>query len=261
MQGLLSRSAAIAAIASLTVTPALARKASHFTDLNGLRAASAERELNARGLHYIDGRRGNYDERYSYWWDDDGKDCLVVEVADGRVMTVNDAQKSDCHKSGSDAGTAVAAIAGVALLGALLAHKSDHHDDKQHFDNHDDERQYDRGFNDGLYSKSYHNYDSSSFYSRGYSKGVQQRNNDTRDHHGQGGYDRSAKFTDLRGARASSADGEMRDRGFRNVDGFKSGSTAYTIWNRPSSSQCIQMAVADGRVDSIVDIHQHPKCR
>ena len=70
-----------------------------------------------------------------------------------------------------------------------------------------------------------------------------------------------AEFADLNGSRAPGAQNTLRQRGFRNVDGFRSGSTAYTIWFRESSRQCIQMAVADGRVDSIVDIHNHPRCR
>lgn len=68
-------------------------------------------------------------------------------------------------------------------------------------------------------------------------------------------------FSDLNGARAASADNAMRQRGFRNVDGFRSGSTAYSIWYRYESRQCVQMAVADGRVQNIVDIQTHPSCR
>lgn len=65
---------------------------------------------------------------------------------------------------------------------------------------------------------------------------------------------------DLVGVRASSGESQMRARGFRNVDGFKSGNTSYTIWWRRQSSQCIQVATADGRYDSVKDIQTHPKC-
>lgn len=252
---------ALAVFIALAPHAVMARKASSLTDLNGARASSAESALQSRGLKYIDGRKGSYGESYSYWWDDDGNDCVVVEVSDGRVMTINDADKKDCHHSGDNAGAAVAAVAGLALLGALIAHKSDDHDDKVHFDNHDHEREYDRGYQDGLYHKSYHNYDDSKYYSRGYSKGVEQRNNRTQHHHGDGGYQRTATYLDLKDARAAGADSTLQQRGFRNVDGFKSGSTAYTIWNRPSSKQCLQMTVADGHVKDIRDIHSHPKCR
>ena len=69
------------------------------------------------------------------------------------------------------------------------------------------------------------------------------------------------EFSDLQGARASSADSELRDRGFSHVDTFKSGYTSYSIWYNRHTRQCLQMAIADGRADSIVDIHQHDKCR
>lgn len=77
-------------------------------------------------------------------------------------------------------------------------------------------------------------------------------------HHGGGGKE---SYSDLVGARASSADSALRDRGFSNVDSFKSGNAAYTIWYNRRSDQCLQMAVADGRADSIVDIQTHPQCR
>lgn len=74
-----------------------------------------------------------------------------------------------------------------------------------------------------------------------------------------GGY--PIQFGDLVGVRGSSAEEAMRDRGFRNVDGFRQGSTAYSIWWRDISRQCVQVAVANGRVDSAVDIQTHPACR
>lgn len=67
-------------------------------------------------------------------------------------------------------------------------------------------------------------------------------------------------LSDLVGIRASSGESELRSRGFRNVDGFKTGSTSYTIWWRGQSRQCIQVATADGRYDSVTDIGTHPKC-
>ena len=67
--------------------------------------------------------------------------------------------------------------------------------------------------------------------------------------------------SDLVGARASSGESQLQSRGFRNVDGFKTGTTSYTIWWRGRSSQCVQVATADGRYDSVMEIESHPKCR
>lgn len=71
----------------------------------------------------------------------------------------------------------------------------------------------------------------------------------------------AVKFDDLVGARASSGEAELEKRGFRNVDGFASGTTRYTIWFNGRTHQCLQAATADGRYDSLTDIHEHPKCR
>ncbi len=79
-------------------------------------------------------------------------------------------------------------------------------------------------------------------------------------HSSSGSHSRGERFADLEGERASSAERGLEDRGFRNVDGFKSGMTAYTIWYNRKTDQCLQMAVADGRADSIVDIQRHDKC-
>ncbi|MFO6446382.1 hypothetical protein ACLBKU_04490 [Erythrobacter sp. NE805] len=76
-----------------------------------------------------------------------------------------------------------------------------------------------------------------------------------------GGGSYPAEFADLDGTRVPGAEAALRDRGFRNVDGFSSGSTRYTIWYRSGSRQCVQMGAANGRVANIVDIRTHPSCR
>ncbi|WP_066557801.1 hypothetical protein [Croceicoccus bisphenolivorans] len=253
---------ALAAAVGLAATPALARKASTLTDINGLGASSAEGELQSRGFIYVDGRKGGYSSSYSNWWHGADKNCVQVEAMDGHVMTISDVSAQDCghseHHSG--AGTAVAAVAGAALLGALLSHKSHHHDDNKHLDDANAEQEYERGYNDGLHNVAYHNYDKTDAYSSGYSAGVDQRGHNTSYHHGSGGYREKAQFADLQGARAQNFDRVLEERGFANVDGFKSGTSAYTIWARPQSGQCLQVTVADGKVYDIRDIGQHPKC-
>jgi hypothetical protein len=74
-------------------------------------------------------------------------------------------------------------------------------------------------------------------------------------------YDNRVEVSDLVGARASGGEDELRRRGFRNVDGFKEYSTAYAIWWRSASRQCIQVGVVNGRFDSVRDIGSHSRCR
>ena len=255
---------ASAALVAAAAVPALARSANQMSDLVGGRASSGESQLEARGFTYITGST-SFDTKHSYWWNGGDKNCLHVETRDGRYAAIRDASKGDCNQKGGDnTGAVVAGVAAVAVLGALLAHKSHDHDDNKHHSDAAQEQQYERGYNDGLHGATYQNYGRNDSYSNGYSAGVEQRSSNLSYRQYQpdrGGYHPSVDISDLNGARAGGADGEMTRRGFKNVDGFKSGNTAYSIWSRRDTHQCVQMTVAEGRVDDIRDIGTHPKCR
>lgn len=250
------------AAATLAATPVLAEKADQLLDINGSLGRDAEYQLQQRGFAHVSTNKNDMGYVYSYWWDEGDDDCVRVEVYDGRVVSIVDSSDQDCgHHKGSDAATAVGVIAGAAILGALLTHKSNHHDDDRHYSDAADEQQYERGYTDGLHAAAYHNYDRSDAYSNGYSAGVRQRNANLSDHHGRGGYSQVAKFRDLKGVRASSGMDTLERRGFRQVDNFTSGNTRYSIQWRPQSRQCVQVTVADGRLYDLRDIGTHPKCR
>ena len=256
-----ARLTAIFACSALIAAPAMADPASQLTRINGMGAGAAEDMLHDRGFKHISSHN-SMGYTYSYWWDKEDRSCVNVEAQNGMVLTVNDTQASDCGHTKDGSGGAVAgAIVGAAIIGALASHKSHHHEDKKHYGSVEDEAHYERGYTDGLHNAAYHNYDRSNAYSNGYAAGVGQRAANLTHHQGRGGYTRSARYNDLNGARASSADGQLSSRGFRNVDGFKSGSTAYTIWYSRATRQCVQMTVADGRVYDIRDIGRHPNCR
>ncbi|XVJ64316.1 MAG: hypothetical protein HEQ22_02690 [Sphingopyxis sp.] len=248
------------ASASLLAAPAAAKQTAGLQDLVGARGAGGETQLEMRGYSHIETHHDG-DRKHGYWWNRDSKQCAHVVTWDGRYQSIENASKSDCNQGGGggdNAGAAVAAVAGIALI-AALASKKHHRDDKDY-----DQRQtgtFDRGYRDGLYNAPYHNYDRSDAYSSGYQAGVNERNANLGHHYGGGGYQEVGTFMDLNGARAAGADEEMRRRGFANVDSFKSGNTAYSIWNRRASRQCVQMTVADGRVYDIRDIQTHPRCR
>ncbi|MCA0910737.1 hypothetical protein [Qipengyuania gaetbuli] len=262
MKTRIATAVALAASTALVATPVLAQKASALVGLNGAPAANAENELISLGFKNISSHRGSGGFVNSYWWNERGDNCVVVESRDGQVMTVNDASDQDCgHHKGGDAGAAVAAVAGAAILGALLSHKSHHHEDKQHYNNVEDEGHYERGYNDGLHNAPYHNYDRSNAYSDGYQSGVSQRNANLSYHSGRGGYHATAQFSDLQGARAAGGMDTLERRGFRQVDNFTSGNTRYSIqWNR-DTRQCVQVTIADGHFYDLRDIGRHPQCR
>jgi len=244
----------------MVATPALARQASTLSDINGANGASAENMLQQRGFTHITGNKNSMGYVYTYWWDARDKDCVVVEVYNGLVSTINDAKPSDCNQSsgGSNAG-AVAAVAGLAILGAALASKSHHRDGA----NYDDQQTatFDRGYKDGLYNAPYHNYGRDDAYARGYQTGVDERNANLSHHHNRGGYAQVAEYHDLQGARAAGAMDELSRRGFTQVDNFTSGTARYSIQWRAQSRQCLQAIIADGKIEDIRDIKTHPKCR
>ena len=251
-----------AAVAAMAVTPALAEKAAQLVDINGSLGRDAESQLQRRGFAHIDTHKQDNGYVYSYWWDQADDDCVSVEVYDGRVMTISDASDQDCGKhKGGDTAAAVGAVAGVAILGALLSHKSHHHDDNQHNADAKAEADYERGYSDGLHNAAYHNYDRSEAYSSGYTAGTDERSANLSHHSGRGGYTPHVAINDLQGARAAGGMEELDRRGFTQVDNFTSGNDRYSIQWRSSSNQCVQVTISDGKFYDVRDIGQHPKCR
>jgi len=262
----------------LLAAAASADTPSDVRNLVGESARYGERELESRGYVHISTQKGS-DRAWSYWWNAGRRECVTVVTLNGRYDAITTSPALDCNQYGSSASSnsgddssnaaaAIAAIGAMAVIGALAAsHKSHHHDSGSHSSDYDYEQEFERGHNDGLYNHSYDNYNGSDAYADGYSSGVEQREHDTSYRHHTGrvdrgyGYQQQVGFSDLTGARGSSADSALNDRGFRNVDGFKQGSAAYTIWYNRNSGQCLQMIVADGRVENISDIRQYPACR
>ncbi len=276
---------AMAAVA-LVVTPiaAAARSADTLRDLVGARAAGGESDLESRGWVQITGHKGG-NASYTYWWNRNAKDCVMVTTRDGRYASITDASPGDCNQraGGGNDGAKVAAIAGgAALLALLLSHKSGHHDDGQHYADARQEADYERGYRDGLHNGAYRNDSRSDSYSSGYQNGVDQRQREL-DHgsngyggynngNDSGGYNRGAgynrgggdrvEFSDLVGDRAAGVETDLQSRGFRAVDNFQSGSNGRgSIWWNDRSRQCLQMITVDGRADSIEDIQTHQRCR
>ncbi|QIG54825.1 hypothetical protein G6N82_12270 [Altererythrobacter sp. BO-6] len=247
------------ATTALVATPVLAEKAAQLVDINGMRGSSAEGALQSRGFAHTSTNKNSMGYAYSYWWNERDDNCVVVEVYNGRVESINDATDQDCGHHKGSAGAAVGAVAGAAILGALLSHKSHHREGKQYDETQTSE--FERGYKDGLYNGAYHNYNRNDAYAHGYEKGVEEREANLSHHHRRGGYVQTARIDDLQGARAAGGMDELQRRGFRQVDNFTSGNTRYSIQWRPESRQCVQVTIADGHFNDVRDIGQHPNCR
>ncbi|MBX7539947.1 hypothetical protein [Qipengyuania sphaerica] len=197
MSGLKKSTIAAGALCAMIAAPLAAEKADQLLFLNGRDAAYAEGQLEARGFRH-ESSHDSYSRgyMYSYWWHGQNNNCIRVEAYGNEVASVADARPRDCGHSGSsggDAAAAIGALAGAAILGALLSHKSHHHDDSKHHENVEDEAHFERGYKDGLYNAPYHNADRSNAYSRGYQSGVDERLANLRHHSGQGGYAPASK--------------------------------------------------------------------
>ncbi len=269
-------SVALIVAACLFATAVSASTPRDLNDLVGEKASHADPQIQRRGYVHIDTQRGGKNNSWGMWWSPSHRECATVAYEHGRVKAITSSPPADCnqdayHTSYSDndednAAGAALAIGAVALIAALSSsHKSHNHDDGQHYSDQDSEQEFERGYRDGLHNHHYDNFNGASSYSDGYNSGVEQRDHNTsyREHSGRNdrGYRQTVSYSDLEGARASSADNELENRGFRNVDGFKVASTSYTIWYNGSTSQCLQMTVADGKALDISEIGQHPTCR
>ena len=118
------------------------------------------------------------------------------------------------------------------------------------------EREYQRGYNDcsrGRYDQNQHG--------ESYKKGCRAAEDGQRSNAPAGHQGSKAKISDLKGMSSIKAFDVMTSRGFTSVDTVTSGDTIYGIYYNAKTHQCVQLANANDRVDSAVDIHEHPKCR
>lgn len=299
--------AASLAVAAMAAAPISAKKAESLRDLVGVSGASAETQLQQRGFEYINGNKNDYASN-SYWWDRNGKDCVIVEVMNGRVVTINDTKSEDCgHKSSNDGAIAAAAIGAVALGAILLSrkdkdrHRDEYQQDWQEVQVHNTQSGSLRIFREpnknsrvreevreGAVLRNYgcDNYNGESWCevrtmngrNSGWARDRYLRATGNYPGNGWGGSGGSGggypgggwggsggsgngDYGYLTGARPERAEDTLRQRGFRNVDSTNSGRTYYSIWYSVRTRECLQMAVADNRVSSVVDIQRHPRCR
>lgn len=256
MKTFATRTTAALALGAMMVqaVPATAQTPGSVRDLVGARAAGGETQLENRGYHYITGSTKN-NRKFNYYWNGNTRECLRVVTYDGRFETVTTTSASDCNQRGGGGDKAAAiAIGAAAILGiAALASKSHHRDDK-----YQDERstaEFERGYRDGLYNQSYHNYGRSDAYSHGYEEGVRERGNETSyrpgNQYNYGGYSGYANVNDLIGRERGSAVMELNNRGFSLRDNKKTEEGRYMTFWRAQSNQCVLLHSQGGRVATL----------
>jgi hypothetical protein len=199
---------------------------------------------------------------YEYWWQASSNSCIQARASGDRYEALTTKSATDCgqyHKqaTNNDAAAAVAIGAAAIIGAAALAHNSHKRGDK-----HNDQKSvadFDRGYRDGLYHQPYHNYQNTSAYSDGYSSGSREREEQTSyrpRHGGYSGYQAYVSLDDLVGARASSADSDMRSRGFYDTGGYKQGNKSFVTWHNRSTHQCVNVVTQEGRIKRIDSIFE-----
>lgn len=250
---------------AMPVLPVAAKTPGDVADLVGARGSSGESALESRGYAVVDTRTGD-DRKWTHWWNSSRKECITVVTADGRYESISEASASDCnqtkaHKSGDK--TAAIAIGAAALLGiAALASKS--HDRGDRYNDERGTAEYERGYRDGLYNQSYHNYNRSDAYSSGYEQGTRQRGHETSYRPGYGyggGYGGNVYVNDLVGQPKGSANAALSQRGFVIRDSDRTQDEGrFVTWWRSSSEQCITVNTRNGYVYTIDSVRPR-NCR
>lgn len=76
--------------------PALAQDTPRdLRDMVGARAGQAEGELQRRGYRNTGAREGD-DRRYTAWWNDDRRQCVIIATTDGRYDSIVTTPAPDC---------------------------------------------------------------------------------------------------------------------------------------------------------------------
>lgn len=217
----------------------------------------AAREMRDRGW-VLTHRETRPDRVFQYWWQARETRCARVGIKDGRVAGIKSVDEHDCNQSSGVSDGAKVAIAAAAIIGvAALAHKSHENDKDRNEQSPQDVAEFDRGYRDGLYHQSYHNYNNTSNYSDGYQRGSEKRATETSYRSDQGYHSGNAGYVnvqDLVGARGSSVDDELRRRGFVNKGSYTQGERAISMWWNGSTRQCLSMTVRDGRAQRLESI-------
>lgn len=218
-------------------------------------------QLRSRGYALVSSHRQQDGKTVEYWWQGSGNTCIQARAAGSKYEALKVTPGTDCnqYQQAATANNNAAAIAlgAAALIGvAALAHKS-HEREEKHDQDSRSVAEFDRGYRDGLHHERYHNYDNTAAYSDGYNAGQRERDQQTayrsRDGRHSGGQP-YVQVGDLMGARASSADGELRSRGFTDVGGYKQGGKSYVTWYNARTHQCIQAVTREGRISGMESI-------
>ena len=219
-------------------------------DLVGARASSGESALENRGYKFIKTTEGE-DRKWSNWWKASTKTCLTVATVNGRYDTIVSGPAADCQDQAGSGAASGGSDDFEDLVGARAA-GGEAELKKRGYKFIKTVKQDGRAYSNWWKASSKTCLTVATVEGR-YDSIVKGPKADCKSGGGNSsGSSSPVDLKDLVGSRAAGAETEMESRGFRNVNGRKSGSTSYTFWKNDDTGQCVQVAVRNGKVSSIL---------
>lgn len=237
----------------LTVSAAAQDTPRDVRDLVGARASSGESALENRGYKFIKTTEGE-DRKWSNWWKASTKTCITVATVNGRYDTIVNSTPEDCKTGSADNSDAGAGNDDFSDLVGARAAGGETELGKRGYKFIKTTEGTDRKWANWWKASTKTcltvatvngRFDSIVSGTPADCTGGGSGGNSS-------GSSNKVDLSDLVGARAAGAETEMESRGFRNVKGRKSGSTSYTYWKNDDTNQCVQVAVRNGKVSSIL---------
>lgn len=220
-------------------------------DLVGARAAGGETTLISRGYKFIKTTEGE-DRKWSNWWKASTKTCITVATVNGRYDTIVNSTPEDCKTSSSDNSGANAENDDFSDLVGARAAGGETELKNRGYKFIKTVKQDGRAYSNWWKASSKTCLTVATVEGR-YDSIVKGIAADCTSGSGSSaGGSNQVDLKDLVGSRAAGAETAMQERGFRNVKGRKIGSTSYTYWKNDDTGQCVQVAVKNGSVGSIL---------
>ncbi len=92
--------AAAVSLSALSASGTAVAQDSGLDDMVGARAGQAEGEVQRRGYSNVRGEKGD-DRSYTYWWNADRSQCVVIATMNGRFNSITPSTAPDCRQSTS----------------------------------------------------------------------------------------------------------------------------------------------------------------
>lgn len=228
---------------------------SDVKDLVGARAAGGETQLKNRGYKFVKTEKGG-DRSWSNWWKASSSVCLTVVTMNGRYDSIVSGPASDCGQSANSGGNAGGAPSDVADLVGARAAGGETQLRNRGYKFIKTENGGDRTWSNWWKASSSVCLTVVTMNGR-YDSIVSGPSSDCNQSSNSGGNTGSsmaapADVANLVGARASSGETQLKNRGYRFVKTEKGDDRTWSNWWNYRKKVCLTVVTMEGKFDSIV---------